>query len=101
MEEADFSGKLKEQKIDRLNDYMFELASWCYNVEGSVYMKEMHERTEEEDHGGYAIGKFHDMQKDFVWWYGSLDGTHRRRLAKIIYERRQNRYEQDRQRQDT
>jgi len=95
MKKADFSGKLKEQKIDRLNDYIFELASWCYNVEGSAYMKEMHERTEETDPGGYAIGKFRDMQKDFVWWYGGLDAEHRRRLAKIIYERRQNRYEQE------
>ena len=97
---SEIKGKLKEYKIDRLNDYIYELASWCYNVIGDEYMKDMHDRTEETDYGGYAIGKFRDMQKDFVWWYGGLDAEHRRRLAKIIWERRQNRYEQDRQRQD-
>ena len=97
---SEIKGKLKEYKIDRLNDYIYELASWCYNVNGDEYMKEMHDRTEETDHGDYAVGKFRYMQKDFVWWYGGLDAEHRRRLAKIIWERRQNRYEQDRQRQD-
>ena len=92
---SEIKGKLKEYKIDRLNDYIYELASWCYNVMGDEYMKDMHDRTEETDHGDYAVGKFRDMQKDFVRWYGTLDSEHRRRLAKIIWERRQNRYEQE------
>lgn len=66
---------------------LYETRRWSFNVMGDEYIEQMHNRTKETDYGDYAIGKFKMMQKNFGDWYASLDGTHRRRLSKIIYER--------------
>ena len=97
---SEIKGKLKEYKVDRLNDYIFELASWCYNVNGDEYMKDIHKRTRETDPGDYAIGKFHDMQKDFVRWYGTLDSEQLSKHKQTLMIVKGGSYEQNRQRQD-
>ena len=80
----------KDRKIQEIAETIYELRKWAFNVNGDEYIKEMHNRTHEEDYGGYAIGKFKMMQNNFGDWYASLDDTHRYRLASIIYDRMYN-----------
>ena len=77
----------KEKQTITIAKALYEARKWSFNVMGDEYIKQMHHRTKETDYGDYAIGKFKMMQKNFGDWYGSLDGTHRRRLSEIIYER--------------
>jgi len=81
MEEKEIKTKALIEKT------LYEARKWSFNVMGDEYIKQMHNRTRETDYGDYAIGKFKMMQQNFGDWYASLDGTHRRRLSKIIYER--------------
>tara|TARA_R100001463_G_scaffold85170_1_gene140072 strand:- start:1321 stop:1677 length:357 start_codon:yes stop_codon:yes gene_type:complete len=77
----------KDRKIEEISEIIHETRKWAFNVMGDEYMKQMHNRTKEEDYGGYAIGKFKMMQDNFGDWYASLDDNHRYRLASIIHGR--------------
>ena len=77
--------KIKE--IEKINKTLTETRKWAFSVSGEEYIEQMHYRKEEEDYGGYAIGKFKMMQHNFGDWYASLDDVHRFRLAMIIYNR--------------
>ena len=77
----------KEKQTITIAKALYEARKWSFNVMGDEYIEQMHNRTKDTDYGDYAIGKFKMMQKNFGDWYASLDGTHRRRLSEIIYER--------------
>ena len=77
----------KITKIEEINKILSETRRWSFTVEGTEYIKQMHNRTPEEDHGNYAIGKFKMMQDSFGDWFASLDDKHRNRLATIIFKR--------------
>ena len=77
----------KDTEIAEITKIIHEVRKWAFNVMGDEYMEQMHNRTHEEDYGGYAIGKFKMMQNNFGDWYASLDDVHRNKLSKIIHNR--------------
>jgi len=77
----------KREKMKDITRILSEARKWSFNVMGDEYLEQMHKRKKEEDYGGYAQGKFKDMQKNFGDWYASLDDIHIERLSKIIFNR--------------
>ena len=61
-----------------------ELTRWCCDVTGEQFVEQIYDRTLEEDAGGYAIGKFKQMQNNTICWMSNLDDFHKNRLAIAI-----------------
>jgi len=62
-----------------------QLIRWTVDITGREFAKEIYGRELEDDAGGYAIGKFKQMQNDLITWMASLDGHNKERLARSIF----------------
>jgi len=65
-----------------------DLKEWICDVNGQEFIEQIYGRTTDTDAGGYAIGKFQDMQNRFHSWLSNLDDKHRDILAKAVNNHR-------------
>ena len=67
--------------LDDINN----LKRWMCETDGYKFGKEIYGRDEATvDTDNYTIGKFHQMQNNFVNWVANLDQEHRLNLAVAI-----------------
>ena len=60
-----------------------QLTEWAVTIGSREFAQAVYGRPGERD-GGYCLGKYHEMQRNFVNWYGSLDLVNRDRAVSSI-----------------
>tara|TARA_Y100000310_G_C20099859_1_gene542197 strand:+ start:191 stop:535 length:345 start_codon:yes stop_codon:yes gene_type:complete len=61
-----------------------QLIRWTVDINGEEFAREIYGRELEDDAGGYAIGKFKQMQRDIIGWMANLDPRNKEILAQSI-----------------